>query len=122
MKRQLRARYFSPLIVGVVAFVLHRNIYDGTFSTAPIAVGIILAIFVAAAVYYVIRAAVETSYDDYSTQSLVIRDLMATIAIFGVAFTHSKATVPLILFCIVLWLGMNYFQSQDKLATTRRGA
>ena len=116
MQKKLGLRFWSPLLVGGVALALRHNLDDGTYADAPVVTGVFFAITAAAALCFVAVAALKADRTRQSVQSLLIRDSISALAIFGIALIEWPGTVPVILCCAAVWGVAAYMQAPEKLS------
>ena len=73
------------------------TIDDGTYADAPVVIGVFFAVMVAAALCFVAAAALKADGAEQSVQSLLIRDSISALAIFGIApVSYTHLTLPTI--------------------------
>lgn len=114
MQKRLGLRFWSPPLVGGVALALHHNIADGTYADAPVIIGVFFAVMAAAALCFVAVAALKAGGTKQSARSLLIRDSISALAIFGIALIEWSGTVPVILCCVAVWGVAAYMQAPEK--------
>lgn len=114
MQKMLGLRFWSPPLVGGVALALHHNLDDGTYADAPVLVGVFFAVMAVAALCFVAVAALKAGGTKQSAQSLLIRDSISALAIFGIALIEWSGTVPVILCCAAVWGVAAYIQAPEK--------
>ena len=114
MQKMLGLRFWSPPLVGGVALALHHNLDDGTYADASVVIGVLFAVMAVAALCFVAVAALKADGTQQSAQSLLIRDSIAALAIFGMALIEWSGTVLVILFCVAVWGVAAYMQAPEK--------
>lgn len=114
MQKKLGLRFWSPLLVGGVALALRHNLDDGTYADAPVVTGVFFAVMAAAALCFVAVAALKAGGTKQSAQSLLIRDSISALAIFGIALIEWSGTVPVILCCAAVWGAAAYMQAPEN--------
>ncbi|MHC2850548.1 hypothetical protein ACUXOC_002022 [Corynebacterium mucifaciens] len=90
------------------------TIDDGTYADAPVVIGVFFAVMVAAALCFVAAAALKADGAEQSVQSLLIRDSISALAIFGIALIEWSGTVLVILCCVAVWGVAAYMQAPEK--------
>ena len=114
MQKMLGLRFWSPPLVGGVALALHHNLDDGTYADAPVVIGVLFAVMAVAALCFVAVAALKADGTKQTAQSLLIRDSIAALAIFGIALIEWSGTVPVILCCAAVWGVAVYMQAPEN--------
>ena len=90
------------------------TIDDGTYADAPVVIGVLFAVMAVAALCFVAVAALKADGTQQSAQSLLIRDSIAALAIFGMALIEWSGTVLVILCCVAVWGVAAYMQAPEK--------